>query len=1540
MARRHAWESSAGSVWSSEGSRETTLLQHYIEASSVSPRQRHPWELPLYAADDETRAAEHAERRQLSRLSVENKDLRTRLASAHARVDELQAEVARLREEARTRGLLLTQSVSPSRGDNNDGRKRTAEERALIHSLALEHKAEMQALQDESDARHRKLTEMLAKENQDGHLDGLRTNIQLKKRLDELVERTNEQVRLLQVSPRRNDGTGSKVSWSLPRDEGEAQRQTTALQYADEASKKKAEKKRPSSSSSSSSDSTNDKKKQAASELSYGPTEGGGVNRRPTADAPVQVLTPAIAWHDKRGDAAGDPPRKIKAMKKKKEKRTSPSSSSSSPSPQSSPQHRAGEEQAPARGQVQTWHVPPPRRVSEEYHEIVIDYGNKASPTSKQQPTVVRYVEPVSVIDMENKNEKKDKREEKKRDSSSSSSPSSSASSPSRATPSPRAGASEQVQIWHVPPPRRVSEKYPEGAIAYGERSKTPKSEQTPTDAWYKEGNQEEKKKKKKNKEKKDKKEKKRSASSSSSSSSSSHRKTSSAGRVKAPPPGIPEPRVLAQRPTVVAAGHTFNSAPRRDASDQKGAGRPGRAPEEPAHPSRKRDSSRSSSSSSSSSSASSRRKLKGAAREKVPPGAGALEQRPAVVAAGYTYKSAPLHDGSRPTTGCASEATGHPSHEQVLPPAVVLAGNRYKSPPRSGAEDAGPPSPGSPYASQRQEKRKSSLKPASTKFPVNSPTHGPAAPSREHVLTPKNPASSASSSSSSSSSSRRRKSASSGTAKTNEQTPAVGWHSSPVEGSVKGFRPHVLLTPAADGAAAPAKKKGRTRASSASSSSSSSSSSSPPRRASSTRPGTSVGISGGGAKVGTTSKGDMPPAPFVQEENMHQYTTGQSQSFKKRESIVTDQSRAKKKKKQKKKDRKQSSSSSSSSSASSSSSPLSPRVRDPSAPNGGRQESRVPPTSDGPAQSWQMPELHSDGRGRVSEEGTPQWNGAWGGAERASAPPTDAHRKDWEDTGPVLHRESTPVWVAPRERENRADTPKKLSSSSSSSSSPSSTGKSNGGTKPARAHKQRGAPNTTPPAQPPRAAQPQGYYRSGFSTPLPKTAVAPAPGHGVRAEWDNKNSTPFSTHPSSSQDTSTEVAQPRVPAEHRQSQYSTVGFGPSNNSPSPANDQTSFPWALADTGGKEKGVAHVLVPYVVTSHDVDLATQHAGGEQQPPTPQSTPFHSRALGPGHHSESPSYGAHPARRRAAQTPVEPGRDGRRPSPDGRAAPRPITGAGLPELQLPHLTQYAASDRRDAEDVAGRRNFSPIHSTPPEPPLRSSSLLGPARRSSSITGSGPAPRAGAQQHHPTTTRSISPDGYFPVGSRHTTSPVMAGTRSVSNGFQYASGPTSRRSPPQVHFTQHDSPNVTRGYSGDKQMPQLVVRGTRVQRNAACWKWGDQDGGDGGVGTVLSAGDGWATVQWDAGVKNSYRCGDQGFHDVLPVPPLSPKGRHGRSPSVRDPSQPPTSPGPNPALGGRSQSPTSATLYIKTPVMPAGRTFSSALASDKGVSEGAVY
>lgn len=78
--------------------------------------------------------------------------------------------------------------------------------------------------------------------------------------------------------------------------------------------------------------------------------------------------------------------------------------------------------------------------------------------------------------------------------------------------------------------------------------------------------------------------------------------------------------------------------------------------------------------------------------------------------------------------------------------------------------------------------------------------------------------------------------------------------------------------------------------------------------------------------------------------------------------------------------------------------------------------------------------------------------------------------------------------------------------------------------------------------------------------------------------------------------------------------------------------------------------------------------------------------------------------------------------------------------------------------------------------------------------------------------------------------------------------------------------------------------VMSGVRVVRGRD-WDWGDQDGGEGFVGTVVwqEGGSGRVTVQWDTASRHSYSCGYGGKYD-LRVLDTAPAGMYGDTLELR--------------------------------------------------------
>merc|ERR1712080_300732 len=75
----------------------------------------------------------------------------------------------------------------------------------------------------------------------------------------------------------------------------------------------------------------------------------------------------------------------------------------------------------------------------------------------------------------------------------------------------------------------------------------------------------------------------------------------------------------------------------------------------------------------------------------------------------------------------------------------------------------------------------------------------------------------------------------------------------------------------------------------------------------------------------------------------------------------------------------------------------------------------------------------------------------------------------------------------------------------------------------------------------------------------------------------------------------------------------------------------------------------------------------------------------------------------------------------------------------------------------------------------------------------------------------------------------------------------------------------------YHGARLQPGKILDshhvrpGLQVQRGPD-WRWGDQDGGIGSIGTVQAEERlGWARVRWPSGAENGYRVGDSGKYDL---------------------------------------------------------------------------
>ena len=133
-------------------------------------------------------------------------------------------------------------------------------------------------------------------------------------------------------------------------------------------------------------------------------------------------------------------------------------------------------------------------------------------------------------------------------------------------------------------------------------------------------------------------------------------------------------------------------------------------------------------------------------------------------------------------------------------------------------------------------------------------------------------------------------------------------------------------------------------------------------------------------------------------------------------------------------------------------------------------------------------------------------------------------------------------------------------------------------------------------------------------------------------------------------------------------------------------------------------------------------------------------------------------------------------------------------------------------------------------------------------------------------------------------------LGSARSTLSHPQYIKSPVAAPAKSPRESPRKESPRIP--------PPKAVsVRGARVTRNMKSWKWGDQDGGPGTLGTALVEEEGWVTVLWDkTGKKNSYRWGHMGVYDVTPVAAAAVGGAPGGDGVL-------ATHGKNPALGQRT-------------------------------------
>ena len=100
--------------------------------------------------------------------------------------------------------------------------------------------------------------------------------------------------------------------------------------------------------------------------------------------------------------------------------------------------------------------------------------------------------------------------------------------------------------------------------------------------------------------------------------------------------------------------------------------------------------------------------------------------------------------------------------------------------------------------------------------------------------------------------------------------------------------------------------------------------------------------------------------------------------------------------------------------------------------------------------------------------------------------------------------------------------------------------------------------------------------------------------------------------------------------------------------------------------------------------------------------------------------------------------------------------------------------------------------------------------------------------------------------------------------------------------VHIRGGRAHGARGGFPSSPNAMEVEV-GLRVVRGPD-WQWGDQDGGEGCLGTITGMGDqgnavgALPQVLWDYGYRsNNYRCGKEGKHDLV-VYDTAPTGKSG--------------------------------------------------------------
>ncbi|XP_013359611.1 PREDICTED: E3 ubiquitin-protein ligase MIB2 isoform X4 [Chinchilla lanigera] len=220
-------------------------------------------------------------------------------------------------------------------------------------------------------------------------------------------------------------------------------------------------------------------------------------------------------------------------------------------------------------------------------------------------------------------------------------------------------------------------------------------------------------------------------------------------------------------------------------------------------------------------------------------------------------------------------------------------------------------------------------------------------------------------------------------------------------------------------------------------------------------------------------------------------------------------------------------------------------------------------------------------------------------------------------------------------------------------------------------------------------------------------------------------------------------------------------------------------------------------------------------------------------------------------------------------DGRARERGGSGAGAGAASGEHsrcgsLASPAAGlwlVPCASADSAGLRAGPDVHvAVPGGPPLTQGSRP-PAQRAPAGTQrrrSRSVAAANCASRHPG--HRVGSLGVRAEAPQVAASPRGLGTRAAARASRRAGTADGRTGPCSLPAMDPD--------------PQAGVQvGMRVVRGMD-WKWGQQDGGEGGVGTVVELGrhgspstpDRTVVVQWDQGTRTNYRAGYQGAHDLL--------------------------------------------------------------------------